>query len=93
MMLCGNLIGMRCAFHTDISAKIDKTAGCGLYDDQSNVLSYDITAPITSFSYFLHEGTTVKTWQTSNLNCYGEQFTAVYKKGGSSITKPNFIVF
>ena len=34
MDLCGNLIGMKCSFHTDPSWVIDKQAGCSLIDDQ-----------------------------------------------------------
>ena len=34
MNLCGNLIGMKCSFHTDPSAVINKQAGCRIIDDQ-----------------------------------------------------------
>ena len=62
MNLCGNLIGMRCSFHTDSNSIIKKEAGCSLYDDQQ-VSGYSFTKIIADFTYTLYEGTTAqKTW-------------------------------
>jgi len=90
--VCGNFVGMNCDFHAGPNLVVDKLGACEIYDDLP-VTYYTIFTTISSFTYTLYGTSVSKTWESSELGCYNEQFTATYAKSGATISKPSFITF
>ena len=54
---------------------------------------YTIFEKITDFIYTVNDPAVYKTWESTELGCYNELFTAIYKKDGFEINQPGFINF
>ena len=85
MSVCGNFVGLNCDFHTSGGGQVDKLGACEIYDDLP-VNYYTLFTKITSFTYTLYQATTTKTWDSTELGCYNEQFTYTFVKSGSTIS-------
>ena len=92
MPVCGNFIGLRCNFDKNGSNVITKLGACEIYDDLP-MNYYTIFSKITSFTYNVNDPAMEKTWESTELGCYNELFTAIYKKDGFEINQPGFINF
>jgi hypothetical protein len=92
LSVCGNFIGMNCDWHTSGGGTVDKLGACEIYDDVP-VTYYTIFTTIASFTYTLYGTSVSKTWESTELGCYSEVFTATYVKSGATISQPSFITF
>jgi len=83
--VCGNFIGMNCDWHTNAGGTVDKLGACEIYDDVP-VTYYTIFTTIASFTYTLYGVSVSKKWESTELGCYNEVFTATFVKSGASIS-------
>lgn len=82
---------MNCNFRLNDSSGIKNLGACEIYDDQ--LTEYAIYKKIGSFTYTLYDTIVSKTWESNELGCYGEVFTAIYVFSGATISEPSFITF
>jgi len=88
--LCGNFLGFNCNFRRKSTGaqNVEDLAACEVYEDFP-VVEYSVIPNFVDFTtYYLYDNSFVMPWDSTEVGCYGEIYSATYTKDGVASPKP-----